>query len=61
MTIERDKEKAELAKNYIERANLQNRIQVIIGDALEISDELGRYEHLMLFLLMQQKANIKIF
>ena len=33
------KTKAELAKEYIERANLQHRIQVIIGDALEISEE----------------------
>lgn len=39
VTIERDEQKAELAKNYIERANLQQRIQVIVGDALEISSE----------------------
>ncbi|TQR14779.1 O-methyltransferase [Psychrobacillus soli] len=39
VTVERDEQKAELAKNYIEKANLQNRIQVIIGDALEISEE----------------------
>ena len=32
--------KAELAKAYIKRGNLQDRIEVIIGDALEISDEL---------------------
>ena len=31
------KQKAELAKDYIKRGNLQNRIEVIIGDALEIS------------------------
>lgn len=40
VTIERDEQKAQLAKNYIERANLQDRIQVIEGDALEISEEL---------------------
>ncbi|TQR19243.1 O-methyltransferase [Psychrobacillus vulpis] len=40
LTIERDAEKAILAKNYMERAGLQHRIEVIIGDALEISDEL---------------------
>lgn len=40
VTIERDDQKAQLAKNYIERANLQDRIQVIEGDALEISEEL---------------------
>ncbi|MFJ5768522.1 O-methyltransferase [Psychrobacillus sp. NPDC093180] len=39
VTVERDEQKAELAESYIERANLQNRIQVIIGDALEISQE----------------------
>lgn len=39
VTVERDEQKAEHAKSYIERANLQNRIQVIIGDALEISQE----------------------
>ncbi|SER84407.1 O-methyltransferase [Psychrobacillus sp. OK032] len=39
VTVERDEQKAELAKSYIERANLHNRIQVIIGDALEISHE----------------------
>lgn len=37
VTMERDIQKAELAKKYIERANLQDRIQVITGDALEIS------------------------
>lgn len=36
MTIERDEVKAELAKAYIKRADLQHRIQVVIGDALEI-------------------------
>ena len=40
VTIERDVEKAALAKTYIKRGNLQDRIEVIIGDALEISDEL---------------------
>lgn len=39
VTVERDEHKAELAKEYIKRANLDNRIQVIIGDALEINDE----------------------
>ncbi|MFJ8063090.1 O-methyltransferase [Psychrobacillus sp. NPDC096426] len=39
VTVERDEQKADLAKSYIERANLQNRIQVIIGDALEISQK----------------------
>ncbi|WP_419958639.1 O-methyltransferase [Psychrobacillus psychrotolerans] len=42
VTIERDEAKAELAKDYMQRADLQHRIQVIIGDALEISaTELG--------------------
>lgn len=40
VTIERDMEKATLAKNYIEKAKLQNRIDVIIGDALEITEDL---------------------
>ncbi|MFJ7826872.1 O-methyltransferase [Psychrobacillus sp. NPDC096623] len=42
VTIERDEIKAELAQNYIEREDLQHRIRVIVGDALEVSDnELG--------------------
>lgn len=40
VTVERDVAKAELAKEFIERGNLQDRIQVIVGDALEVSDEL---------------------
>lgn len=40
VTVERDVEKALLAKAYIERANLQNRIEVITADALEISADL---------------------
>ncbi|WP_313891766.1 O-methyltransferase [Psychrobacillus sp.] len=43
VTIERDVDKATLAKQYIERANLQNRIEVIIGDALEVeADQFGQ-------------------
>lgn len=38
VTVERDEQKAGLAKNYIERGNLQHRIHVIVGDALEISE-----------------------
>lgn len=38
VTVERDEQKAELAKQYIKRANLEHRINVIIGDALEISE-----------------------
>ncbi|MEI4769463.1 O-methyltransferase [Psychrobacillus sp. FJAT-51614] len=40
VTIERDVDKANIAKNYIERGKLQDRIEVIIGDALEISNEI---------------------
>lgn len=40
MTVERDVAKAELAKEFIERGKLQDRIRVIVGDALEVSDEL---------------------
>ena len=40
VTIERDVDKANLAKNYIERGKLHDRIEVIIGDALEISNEI---------------------
>lgn len=42
VTIERDESKAELAQNYIERADLHHRIRVIVADALEVSNnELG--------------------
>lgn len=39
VTIERDEERARIAKQYIERANLTNRITVIEGDALEVEVE----------------------
>ena len=39
VTIERDEVKASLAKEYIKRANLEERIRVVIGDALEVNEE----------------------
>ncbi|MER2263066.1 MAG: O-methyltransferase [Psychrobacillus sp.] len=39
VTVERDEQKALLAKDYINRANLAERIQVIVGDALELNEE----------------------
>ena len=42
VTIERDLEKSEIAKQYIAREGLQDRIKVIQGDALEVTaDMLG--------------------
>lgn len=39
VTVERDEQKAMLAKEYINRANLEERIRIIIGDALELDEE----------------------
>ncbi|WP_420798985.1 O-methyltransferase [Paenisporosarcina cavernae] len=35
-TIERDEERAEVAKRYVERASKNDHIEVIVGDALDI-------------------------
>lgn len=39
VTVERDEQKAMLAKEFMNRANLEERIRVIIGDALELDEE----------------------
>ena len=50
-TIERDQEKFEIAKQYIARENLQDRILTIHGDALEITaDNLGNQKFDAIFI-----------
>ncbi|WNF37641.1 O-methyltransferase [Bacillaceae bacterium IKA-2] len=43
VSIERDKDRYEKAKYFIARANLENRVKLIYGDALEIAPELKKY------------------
>ncbi|WP_391202054.1 O-methyltransferase [Psychrobacillus sp. L4] len=61
VTIERDKEKVVIANQFIERANLQNRIQVIEGDALEISDDLFQDTHFDAIFIDAAKGQYKKF
>lgn len=50
-TIEKDENRALLAKNYIQLANLEARIQVLQGDALEINlNELQKQSYDALFI-----------
>ncbi|MFF2754230.1 O-methyltransferase [Psychrobacillus sp. NPDC058041] len=61
VTIERDKEKVEVANKFIERANLQKRIQVIEGDALEVSDDLFQNMHFDAIFIDAAKGQYKKF
>lgn len=61
VTIERDVDKANLAKNYIERGKLQNRIEVIIGDALEISNEIFKDQKFDAIFIDAAKGQYKKF
>lgn len=61
VTIERDVDKANLAKNYIERGKLQNRIEVIIGDALEISNEIFKEQKFDAIFIDAAKGQYKKF
>ncbi|MFB5087964.1 O-methyltransferase [Psychrobacillus sp. PGGUH221] len=61
VTIERDVDKANLAKNYIERGKLQDRIEVIIGDALEISNEIFKEQKFDAIFIDAAKGQYKKF
>jgi predicted O-methyltransferase YrrM len=61
VTIERDKEKVVIANKFINRANLQKRIQVIEGDALEISDDLFLDMHFDAIFIDAAKGQYKKF
>lgn len=41
VTLERDEERFELAVNYIQRSGMQDRIIQILGDALELEEEVA--------------------
>jgi predicted O-methyltransferase YrrM len=43
VTIERNEQRAEIAKSYFEKANVQSRIELIQGDALEVEDQVRDY------------------
>lgn len=43
VSIERDKDRYEKARQFINRANLNDRITLIYGDALEIASELKKF------------------
>lgn len=45
VSIERDKDRYEKAKHFIARANLEDRVTLIYGDALEIAPELKKFDH----------------
>lgn len=45
VSIERDKDRYEKAKHFIARANLEDRVTLIYGDALEIAPELKKFGH----------------
>lgn len=59
-TIERDPKMIELAKENIRKADLQDKINIIEGDALEIDDSLlGEYD--MIFIDAAKAQYIKFF
>ncbi len=43
VTLERDEERFELAVNYIQRSGMQDRIIQILGDALELEEEVAEH------------------
>ncbi len=57
-TIERDKERYELAIHNIKKFNLQDRIEVIYGDALDVTIE-GIYD--LIFIDASKGGSIKFF
>lgn len=48
VTIERDEERAELAKQYIAKANCEHQISLIVGDALEVEMEQNSFDALFI-------------
>ncbi len=61
VTIERDMQKSEIAQQYIARENLQDRIRVIQGDALEISAEMLNHEKFDAIFIDAAKGQYKNF
>ncbi|MEK4521641.1 O-methyltransferase [Psychrobacillus sp. FSL W7-1457] len=61
VTVERDEQKAMLAKKYINRANLEERIRVIIGDALELDEEALNYQRFDAIFIDAAKGQYKKF
>lgn len=43
VTIERNEQRAGIAKSYFEKANVQSRVALIYGDALEVEDQVRAY------------------
>ncbi len=56
-TIEREEERAKQARENIKKVEVEKKIQIYEGDAVEILPK----EVMMLFLLMQQKESIHSF
>lgn len=60
VTIEKDTNRYREAITNIKEQRRDNQIEVILGDAAEVMQELAEKNYsMMLFLLMQQKGNIK--
>lgn len=61
VTIERDSERANLAKNFIARSEVSNRITVIEGDALEVDVERLQSTFDAVFIDAAKGQNIRFF
>lgn len=61
VTIERDKERYEIAKQYVKKAGLEGRITVIYGNALEVEDQVKPFGNFDALFIDAAKGQYKRF
>lgn len=61
VTVERDENRAQVAKQYIKRAGTQTQITLVLGDALEVADQIQKHGNFDVIFIDAAKGQYRRF